>query len=151
MPAPLLFVPGLPSSHLRDTVENRRFYLTRGFRNPLLEGPNNLNAFEPVRAGEPIRSAIKIRLDMEKVIGVISKGAAQSWQMDNRAPTMIEGKFEFGFPVMWMHKDLKIILEEGNRNGALLPTTALIDQYYHQVIEAGGARWDTSSLLHNLT
>jgi 3-hydroxyisobutyrate dehydrogenase len=100
---------------------------------------------------EAMNFGMRAGLDMEKVIAVISKGAAQSWQMDNRASTMIQGKFDFGFPVMWMRKDLKIILEEGNRNGALLPTTALIDQFYHQVVKAGGARWDTSSLLHNLT
>jgi 3-hydroxyisobutyrate dehydrogenase len=63
---------------------------------------------------------------------------------------MVQGKFDFGFPVVWMRKDLKICMEEANRNGALLPTTALIDQYYHQVIKAGGGRWDTSSLIHNL-
>jgi 3-hydroxyisobutyrate dehydrogenase len=63
---------------------------------------------------------------------------------------MIQGKYDFGFPVMWMRKDLKICMEEANRNGALLPTTALIDQFYHQVMKAGGSRWDTSSLIHNL-
>jgi 3-hydroxyisobutyrate dehydrogenase-like beta-hydroxyacid dehydrogenase len=89
-------------------------------------------------------------LDMEKVIAVIAKGAAQSWQMDNRAKTMVQGKFDFGFPVVWMRKDLKICMEEANRNGALLPLTALIDQYYHQIMKAGGSRWDTSSLIHNL-
>jgi len=99
---------------------------------------------------EGINFGMRAGLDMEKVIAVISKGAAQSWQMDNRAKTMVEGKFDFGFPVVWMRKDLKICMEEANRNGALLPTTALIDQLYHQVIKAGGARWDTSSLIHNL-
>jgi 3-hydroxyisobutyrate dehydrogenase len=99
---------------------------------------------------EALNFGMRAGLDMEKVIAVISKGAAQSWQMDNRASTMVEGKFDFGFPVMWMRKDLKICIEEANRNGALLPTTALIDQYYHQVMKAGGSRWDTSSLIHNL-
>jgi len=99
---------------------------------------------------EGINFGMRAGLDMEKVIAVISKGAAQSWQMENRAKTMVEGKFDFGFPVEWMRKDLKICLEEANRNGALLPVTALIDQYYHQVIKAGGRRWDTSSLIHNL-
>ena len=99
---------------------------------------------------EAMNFGIRAGLDMEKVIAVISKGAAQSWQMDNRAKTMVQAKFDFGFPVEWMRKDLKICLEEGNRNGALLPITALIDQYYHQVIKAGGRRWDTSSLIHNL-
>jgi 3-hydroxyisobutyrate dehydrogenase len=70
--------------------------------------------------------------------------------MDNRAKTMVEGKFDFGFPVVWMRKDLKICMEEANRNGALLPVTALIDQFYHQVTKAGGSRWDTSSLIYNL-
>jgi 3-hydroxyisobutyrate dehydrogenase len=99
---------------------------------------------------EAMNFGMRAGLDMEKVIAVISKGAAQSWQMDNRAKTMVQGKFDFGFPVEWMRKDLKICLEEANRNGALLPTTALIDQYYHEVINAGGSRWDTSSLIHNL-
>ena len=99
---------------------------------------------------EAMNFGMRAGLDMEKVIAVISKGAAQSWQMDNRAKTMVQGKFDFGFPVVWMRKDLKICMEEGNRNGALLPITALIDQYYHQVIKAGGSRWDTSSLIHNL-
>ena len=79
-----------------------------------------------------------------------SKILEQRPQADNRAKTMIQGKFDFGFPVEWMRKDLKICLEEANRNGALLPITALIDQYYHQVVKSGGRRWDTSSLIHNL-
>jgi 3-hydroxyisobutyrate dehydrogenase-like beta-hydroxyacid dehydrogenase len=99
---------------------------------------------------EALNFGMRAGLDMEQVIAVIGKGAAQSWQMDNRAKTMIQGKFDFGFPVEWMRKDLKICLEEANRNGALLPITAVIDQYYHQVIKAGGRRWDTSSLIHNL-
>jgi 3-hydroxyisobutyrate dehydrogenase len=99
---------------------------------------------------EGINFGQRAGLDMEKVIAVISKGAAQSWQMENRASTMVQGKFDFGFPVVWMRKDLKICMEEANRNGALLPITALIDQYYHQIMKAGGSRWDTSSLIHNL-
>jgi 3-hydroxyisobutyrate dehydrogenase len=99
---------------------------------------------------EAINFGQRAGLDMDKVIAVISKGAAQSWQMENRASTMVQGKFDFGFPVVWMRKDLKICMEEANRNGALLPVTALIDQYYHQVMKAGGSRWDTSSLIHNL-
>ena len=99
---------------------------------------------------EALNFGMRAGLDMDKVIAVIAKGAAQSWQMDNRASTMVQGKFDFGFPVMWMRKDMKICLEEANRNGALLPTTALIDQYYHQIMKAGGSRWDTSSLIHNL-
>lgn len=89
-------------------------------------------------------------LDMEKVIAVISKGAAQSWQMENRAPTMCRGEFEFGFAVDWMRKDLKICFEEANQNGARLPVTALVDQFYAQVQGRGGKRWDTSSLMQLL-
>jgi len=89
-------------------------------------------------------------LDMEKVIAVISKGAAQSWQMENRANTMCQGKFQFGFAVDWMRKDLGICLEEANNNGARLPVTALVDQFYAQVQARGGKRWDTSSLMHLL-
>jgi 3-hydroxyisobutyrate dehydrogenase-like beta-hydroxyacid dehydrogenase len=99
---------------------------------------------------EAINFGCRAGLDMEQVISVISKGAAQSWQMENRAATMVQDKFDFGFPVQWMRKDLKICMEEANRNGALLPVTALIDQLYHQVERAGGKRWDTSSLIHNL-
>jgi 3-hydroxyisobutyrate dehydrogenase len=99
---------------------------------------------------EAIAFGIKAGLDMEQVIGVISKGAAQSWQMENRAKTMIKGEFAFGFPSVWMRKDLKICLEEADRNGALLPVTALVDQFYHEVVESGGARWDTSSLISRL-
>jgi 3-hydroxyisobutyrate dehydrogenase len=86
-------------------------------------------------------------LDAGKVIDVISKGAAQSWQMDNRAATMIEGRFDFGFAVDWMRKDLAYILEEARRNGSQLPVTALVDQFYSRVQALGGGRWDTSSLL----
>jgi len=86
-------------------------------------------------------------LDLETVIGTISKGAAQSWQMDNRWHTMHEGKFDFGFAVDWMRKDLAICLGEAQRNGAKLPVTTLVDTYYAQVQANGGARWDTSSLI----
>ena len=86
-------------------------------------------------------------LDMDKVIAVISKGAAQSWQMENRAETMCEGKFDFGFAVDWMRKDLNIVLNEAARNGARLPVTALVDQFYAQIQARGGGRWDTSSLM----
>ena len=87
---------------------------------------------------------------MDKVKQVISKGAAQSWQMDNRAETMCRGEFEFGFAVDWMRKDLGISLAEGDRNGARLPVSALVDQFYAQVQARGGPRWDTSSLMHLL-
>ena len=89
-------------------------------------------------------------LDMEAVLGVLGKGAAQSWQMDNRGKTMVEGKFDFGFAVDWMRKDLGLVLDEAKRNGARLPVTALVDQFYADVQQAGGQRWDTSSLITRL-
>jgi 3-hydroxyisobutyrate dehydrogenase len=99
---------------------------------------------------EGINFAQKAGLDVEKLVGVIGKGAAQSWQMDNRAGTMAKGEFEFGFAVEWMRKDLGICLDEADRNGARLPMTALVDQFYAQVMARGGRRWDTSSLVHLL-
>jgi 3-hydroxyisobutyrate dehydrogenase len=89
-------------------------------------------------------------LDIEKVVEVISKGAAGSWQMENRHKTMNAGKYDFGFAVDWMRKDLKICLEEADRNGAKLPVTALVDQFYKEIQGMGGKRWDTSSLLARL-
>jgi 3-hydroxyisobutyrate dehydrogenase-like beta-hydroxyacid dehydrogenase len=89
-------------------------------------------------------------LDAEKVIGVVSKGAAQSWQMENRWRTMCEGKFDFGFAVDWMRKDLGLVLGEARSNGAQLPLAALVDQFYAEVQAMGGARWDTSSLIARL-
>ena len=89
-------------------------------------------------------------LDMERVIGVISKGAAGSWQMEHRHKTMIEGHYEHGFAVDWMRKDLSIVLEEARNNGTNLPVTALVDQLYSEVQKMGGNRWDTSSLLARL-
>ena len=100
---------------------------------------------------EAIAFGQKAGLDMKAVLGVIGKGAAQSWQMDNRGPTMIEGKFDFGFAVDWMRKDLGLVLEEAKRNGARLPVTALVDQFYADVQALGGQRWDTSSLIKRLT
>ena len=99
---------------------------------------------------EALNFGMKAGLDMDKVIDAISKGAAQSWQMDNRAGTMVEGKFEFGFPVDWMRKDLDICVEEARRNTARLPVAALVDQFYAQVQAQGGSRYDTSSLIHLL-
>ncbi len=87
---------------------------------------------------------------MEDVIEVISKGAAQSWQMENRYKTMIDDKFEFGFAVDWMRKDLKIALDEAKKNNSLLPITEIVDQYYGDVQKLGGNRWDTSSLIRRL-
>ncbi|KAA0697643.1 NAD(P)-dependent oxidoreductase [Neorhizobium sp. P12A] len=89
-------------------------------------------------------------LDIEKVVDVISKGAAGSWQMENRHKTMNAGKYDFGFAVDWMRKDLDIVLTEARRNGAKLPVTALVDQFYGDVQQMGGNRWDTSSLLARL-
>jgi 3-hydroxyisobutyrate dehydrogenase-like beta-hydroxyacid dehydrogenase len=89
-------------------------------------------------------------LDVEEVVATIGKGAAASWQMDNRARTMAAGEFDFGFAVEWMRKDLRICLAEAERVGARLPVTALVDQFYKQVVERGGRRWDTSSLVQLL-
>ncbi len=97
---------------------------------------------------EGMNFGLKAGLDMDRVIDVIGKGAAQSWQMDNRAATMCQGKFDFGFAVDWMRKDLAICLAEAKTNGARLPVTALVDQFYAQVQARGGRRWDTSSLMH---
>ena len=96
---------------------------------------------------EGIHFAKKAGLDVERVIDVISKGAAQSWQMENRYKTMTSGKFDFGFAVDWMRKDLGMILDEGRKNGSKLPVIALIDQFYAEVQSMGGRRWDTSSLI----
>jgi 3-hydroxyisobutyrate dehydrogenase len=99
---------------------------------------------------EGIHFAKKAGLDVEAVIQTISKGAAQSWQMENRYKTMAEGKFDFGFAVDWMRKDMAICLAEARRNGAHLPVTALVDQFYSEVQKMGGRRWDTSSLIARL-
>jgi 3-hydroxyisobutyrate dehydrogenase len=96
---------------------------------------------------EGLHFAKKADLDIEKLIATISKGAAQSWQMENRYKTMVAGKFDHGFAVDWMRKDLSICLGEARKNGARLPATALIDQFYAQVQAMGGKRWDTSSLI----
>jgi 3-hydroxyisobutyrate dehydrogenase len=92
----------------------------------------------------------KAGLDMKLVLEVITKGAAQSWQMENRGPTMIDGKFDFGFAVDWMRKDLALCLQEATRQGASLPVTAIIDQFYADIQAIGGNRWDTSSLIKRL-
>ena len=100
---------------------------------------------------EAINFGVKSGLNMEDVIEVISKGAAQSWQMENRYKTMLEDKFEHGFAVDWMRKDLKIALDEAKKNGSLLPITEIVDQYYAEVQKMGGSRWDTSSLIKRLS
>ena len=99
---------------------------------------------------EAIHFAKKADLDVAKVIEVISKGAAQSWQMENRWQTMRDDKFDFGFAVDWMRKDLGICLKTANETGARLPVTALVDQFYAEVQAMGGNRWDTSSLIARL-
>ncbi len=99
---------------------------------------------------EGLHFAKRAGLDPAKVIGAISKGAAQSWQMENRWETMVDDEFDFGFAVEWMRKDLKITLDEAERNGAALDMTRLVDGYYAQVQELGGNRWDTSSLIARL-
>ena len=96
---------------------------------------------------EGINFGMKAGLNMEDVIEVISKGAAQSWQMENRYKTMINDKFDFGFAVDWMRKDLKIAMDEAKNNGSLLPVTELVDKFYEEVQGLGGNRWDTSSLI----
>jgi 3-hydroxyisobutyrate dehydrogenase-like beta-hydroxyacid dehydrogenase len=99
---------------------------------------------------EGLNFAQRVGLDARKAADVIAKGAAQSWQLENRAQTMIDGKFDFGFAVDWMRKDLAICLDEARRNGARLPVAALVDQFYSDVQAMGGSRWDTSSLLARL-
>jgi len=99
---------------------------------------------------EAIAFGQRAGLDMNQVLDVIGKGAAQSWQLDNRGKTMVADKFDFGFAVDWMRKDLGLVLDEAKRNGARLPVTALVDQFYADVQGLGGQRWDTSSLIRRL-
>ena len=99
---------------------------------------------------EAIAFGQKAGLDVNQVLDVIGKGAAQSWQLDNRGKTMVADKFDFGFAVDWMRKDLGLVLDESKRNGARLPVTALVDQFYADVQAMGGQRWDTSSLIKRL-
>jgi 3-hydroxyisobutyrate dehydrogenase/2-hydroxy-3-oxopropionate reductase len=99
---------------------------------------------------EGIAFGMKAGLNMEQVLEVIGKGAAQSWQMDNRGKTMVADKFDFGFAVDWMRKDLGLVIDEAKRNGARVPVTALVDQFYADVQAMGGKRFDTSSLIKRL-
>ena len=99
---------------------------------------------------EAVAFGQRANLDMNQVLDVIGKGAAQSWQLDNRGKTMVADQFDFGFAVDWMRKDLGLVLAEANRNGARLPVTAVVDQFYADVQQMGGARWDTSSLIKRL-
>ncbi|MEO8362880.1 MAG: NAD(P)-dependent oxidoreductase [Ilumatobacteraceae bacterium] len=100
---------------------------------------------------EALNFAVRAGLDPNEVVDVISKGAAQSWQMENRSKTMVKGEFDFGFAVEWMRKDLAICFDEATRTGARLPLTELVDSFYEQVEAMGGRRWDTSSLITLLT
>src|SRR5262245_33851133 len=102
------------------------------------------------RGSQGIHFAQKAGLDVDGVIETISKGAAQSWQMENRYKTMAAGKFDFGFAVDWMRKDLSICMGEARKNGASLPVAALVDQFYAEIQKMGGKRWDTSSLIARL-
>jgi 3-hydroxyisobutyrate dehydrogenase-like beta-hydroxyacid dehydrogenase len=99
---------------------------------------------------EAIAFGQRAQLDLDKVLDVIGKGAAQSWQMDNRGKTMARDEFNFGFAVDWMRKDLGLVMDEAKRNGARVPVTALVDQFYADVQAIGGQRWDTSSLIKRL-
>ncbi len=99
---------------------------------------------------EGVAFGMRAGLNMEQVLDVIGKGAAQSWQMDNRGKTMVADKFDFGFAVDWMRKDLGLVMDEAKRNGARVPVTALVDQFYADVQQMGGGRWDTSSLIKRL-
>jgi 3-hydroxyisobutyrate dehydrogenase/2-hydroxy-3-oxopropionate reductase len=99
---------------------------------------------------EAVAFGQKAGLDVNQVLDVIGKGAAQSWQLDNRGKTMVADKFDFGFAVDWMRKDLGLVLDEAKRNGARLPVTALVDQFYADIQASGGQRWDTSSLVKRL-
>ena len=100
---------------------------------------------------EALNFAMRAGLNPDDVVDVISKGAAQSWQMENRAKTMVRDEFEFGFAVEWMRKDLGICFAEASRNGAQLPMTEMVDKFYEEVVDMGGKRWDTSSLIARLT
>ena len=99
---------------------------------------------------EAINFGINAGLNIDKVMETISKGAAQSWQMENRYKTMVEDKFDYGFAVDWMRKDLKIVIDEAKRNGSPLPITEIVDKYYADVQKMGGNRWDSSSLIARL-
>jgi 3-hydroxyisobutyrate dehydrogenase/2-hydroxy-3-oxopropionate reductase len=99
---------------------------------------------------EAVAFGQKAGLDVNQVLDVIGKGAAQSWQLDNRGKTMAAGEFDFGFAVDWMRKDLGLVMDEAKRNGSRLPVTALVDQFYGDVQAMGGQRWDTSSLIKRL-
>jgi 3-hydroxyisobutyrate dehydrogenase len=139
------------AKHVIDCYSKKMKLLGKAGNGQLAKMVNQICIAGLVQAlSEGINFGIKAGLNMEDVIEVISKGAAQSWQMDNRYKTMIDDKFEFGFAVDWMRKDLKIALEEAKKNNSLLPITEIVDKYYGDVQKLGGNRWDTSSLIRRL-
>jgi 3-hydroxyisobutyrate dehydrogenase len=139
------------AKHIIDCYSKKMKLLGKAGNGQLAKMVNQICIGGLVQAlSEGINFGLKAGLNMEDVIEVISKGAAQSWQMENRYKTMIDDKFEFGFAVDWMRKDLKIALEEAKKNNSLLPITEMVDQYYGDVQKLGGKRWDTSSLIRRL-
>ena len=136
------------ANHIIDCYSKKMKLLGKSGSGQLAKMVNQICIGGLVQAlSEAINFGMNAGLKMEDVIEVISKGAAQSWQMDNRYKTMIDDKFDFGFAVDWMRKDLKIAMDEAKNNGSLLPITEIIDKYYGEVQELGGKRWDTSSLI----
>ena len=136
------------ANHIIDCYSKKMKLLGKSGSGQLAKMVNQICIGGLVQAlSEAINFGMNAGLKMEDVIEVISKGAAQSWQMENRYKTMIDDKFEFGFAVDWMRKDLKIALEEAKKNNSPLPITEVIDKYYEEVQEMGGNRWDTSSLI----
>ena len=126
----------IPNEKLKEKISNCDILLDQ-----LIVGWYAMTAIEAMAFGK------KSNVDMEKVLSVISKGAAQSWQMENRYRTMLDGKFDYGFAVDWMRKDLSICFNEADKNGAILPVTKIVDKYYEEVQKNGGNRFDTSSLM----
>ena len=136
------------ANHIIDCYSKKMKLLGKSGSGQLAKMVNQICIGGLVQAlSEAINFGMNAGLKMEDVIEVISKGAAQSWQMENRYKTMIDDKFEFGFAVDWMRKDLKIALEEAKKNNSPLPITEVIDKYYAEVQDMGGNRWDTSSLI----
>jgi 3-hydroxyisobutyrate dehydrogenase-like beta-hydroxyacid dehydrogenase len=153
----LTVMAGGDETHFRRTEPVMRAYAkTTALMGPVGAGQTTKMVNQICIAGiiqglaEGLNFAQRAGLDARLVADVISRGAAQSWQMENRAATMIEDRFDFGFAVDWMRKDLRIALEEARQNGARLPVTALVDQFYAEVQAQGGGRWDTSSLIRLL-
>jgi len=151
-----VMVGGAPEDHARATPLLDCFAAKHAWIGPTGSGQLAKMVNQICIAGllqglsEGLHFATQAGLDADRVVDVISKGAAQSWQMDNRASTMLRGEFDFGFAVEWMRKDLAIALAEASRNGADLPVATLVDRFYAEVVEAGGSRLDTSSLITRL-